>query len=439
MQQEILDYVDSLAADLQHWRRDLHHYAESGWLEFRTATLVAAELHRLGWQLQMGREVISAEHRMGLPDAATLQREEQRAIEQGALTEWLPHFSGGFCGLVATLETGRPGPVVAFRVDMDALDLNERLQDDHRPFRDGFASCNAGMMHACGHDGHTTIGIGLAHTLMTFAAQLNGTLKIIFQPAEEGTRGAKAMVEAGVVDEVDFFGAIHIGTGVPAGELVCGCDSFMATTKLDVDFHGVASHAGGRPEEGRNALLAAAQATLALHTLTQHSGGSARVNVGVLRAGSGRNVVADRASMKVETRGGSNQVNDDIFARTQQVIAGAAAMYDVEHHITLMGSARSSQPTAPWVRFIRQQAAQIAQITSRVDSKNQAAGSEDATWMMERVKARGGQASYLIFGCDLSAGHHNEKFDFDESVMATAIKTLTLLALNIDQYREEEK
>ena len=110
-----------------------------------------------------------------------------------------------FTGIVATLNTGRPGPTLAFRVDMDALDLSEALDESHRPFRDGFASCNPGMMHACAHDGHTTIGLGLAQVLKQNEAQLNGTIRLIFQPAEEGTRGAKAIVDKGVVDDVQYI------------------------------------------------------------------------------------------------------------------------------------------------------------------------------------------------------------------------------------------
>ena len=428
------EQVQALAPQMQNWRRDLHQFAESGWLEFRTATRVADALHKLGYQLQLGREVINAEARMGLPDADTLKQQEARALQQGALAQWMPAFSGGFCGIVATLETGRPGPVMGFRVDMDALDLNESQAADHLPQREGFASCNAGMMHACGHDGHTTIGLGLASVLMAMKSQLSGTIKLIFQPAEEGVRGAKAMVEAGVVDDVDLFTAIHLGTGVPAGELVCGSDSFLATTKLDVHFTGVGAHAGGRPEEGRNALLAAAQATLGLHGLPQHSGGVARVNVGVLQAGTGRNVVADTALMKVETRGVSNQVNDDIYQQALRVIAGAAAMYGVEYEIRLMGAARSCTPTQPWVDFLHQQAEALGIFDSVVDRKAQAAGSEDATYMMERVKQRGGQATYAIFGCDLAAGHHNARFDFDESVMGKAVQMLATLALNQAQF-----
>lgn len=428
------DLVNARIPQMRTWRRDLHQFAESGWLEFRTATLVAEELHRLGYQLQLGREVIDADARMGLPSAEVLAQQEARALQQGALPQWLPHFSGGFCGVVATLDTGRPGPVMGFRVDMDALDQTESAAADHLPTREGFASCNPGMMHACGHDGHTTIGLALAGVLMAKKHQLSGRIKLIFQPAEEGVRGAKAMVAAGVLDDVDLFTAIHLGTGVPPGEIVCGSDSFLATTKLDVRFTGVGAHAGGKPEEGRNALLAAAQATLALHTLPQHSGGVARVNVGVLQAGSGRNVVPDVALMKVETRGASNQVNDDIYQQALRVIAGAAAMYGVEHEVTLMGGARSCTPSPAWVSFIHQQAEALGLFSSVIDSKQQAAGSEDATYMMERVQQRGGQASYVIFGCELAAGHHNARFDFDEAVMATAVQMLATLALNQTQF-----
>lgn len=430
----LAQHVARLSPQWRVMRRDLHKFAESGWLEFRTSTLVAEQLHQLGYHLTLGRDAIRAESRMGLPPESVLQAQEQRALEQGALPQWLPYFSGGFTGLVATLETGRPGPVIGYRVDMDALDLNEQLADDHRPFREGFASCNAGMMHACGHDGHTTIGLGLAQVLMAMREQLCGTIKIVFQPAEEGTRGGKSMADAGVVDDVDYFTAIHIGTGVPLGHVVCGNDTFMATTKLDVTYRGVAAHAGGRPEEGRNALLAAAQATLGLHAIPRHSAGSSRINVGVLQAGTGRNVVPSHASMKVETRGATNEVNEFAYQQALKVIEGAAMMQGVEVEIALMGAAQSSKPSPEWVAFIHRQAEQVQGLTQIIDSQTDAAGSEDATYLMERVKACGGLASYVVFGTELSAGHHNEKFDFDESVMDIAVTTLALLALNINEF-----
>ncbi|QLP48338.1 M20 family metallo-hydrolase [Klebsiella michiganensis] len=432
---QLYDFINQLAPKMTEWRRDFHLHAESGWLEFRTASKVAEVLDGLGYQLALGRDVIDADSRMGLPDEETLAQAFQRARAQGAPERWLPAFEGGFAGVVATLDTGRPGPTLAFRVDMDALDLNELHDDSHRPHRDRFASCNDGMMHACGHDGHTAIGLGLAHVLKEYAAQLNGTIKLIFQPAEEGTRGARAMVAAGVLDDVDYFTAIHIGTGVPSGTVVCGGDNFMATTKFDVLFSGVAAHAGGKPEVGRNALLAAAQAALALHAIAPHSAGASRVNVGVMQAGTGRNVVPSSARLKVETRGETDVINQYVFERAKQAIAGAATMYEARYQLQLMGAATSSAPSPAWVDYLRQQTAQVPGVKQAVDRIAAPAGSEDATLMMARVQERGGLASYMIFGTELSAGHHNEKFDFDENVMTLAVETLARVALNFPWQR----
>ena len=426
----LTEYVATLTPDLRAWRRDFHRYAESGWQEFRTAAKVAEVLHGLGYALALGRDVVDADSRMGLPDDATLAAAYRRAREQGAPARWLPAFEGGFTGIVATLDTGRPGPTLGFRVDMDALDLEEDRSGDHRPSREGFASCNGGMMHACGHDGHTAIGLGLAKVLMHFRDGLCGTLRLIFQPAEEGTRGARAMVAAGALDGLDCFTAIHLGTGVPAGTVVCGADNFMATSKFDARFTGVAAHAGGNPEEGRNALLAAAQAALGLHAIAPHSAGASRVNVGVMQAGSGRNVVPSSALLKVETRGETEAINQYVLDRAQAAVRGAAAMYGVGVEMQMMGAATACAPSPAWVARLQTLAARVPGVTDAIASAAAPAGSEDATLMMARVQAGGGQASYMIFGTRLAAGHHHERFDFDEETLATAVNALARIALS---------
>ncbi|WP_417561110.1 M20 family metallo-hydrolase [Marinomonas sp.] len=423
-----------------HWRRDFHKFAESGWVEFRTSTLVADELDRLGYTLALGRDVIKAESRMGVPSEDILLKNEQRALEQGAIKKWMPYFSGGFTGLVATLDTGRPGPTVGIRVDMDALDLQESHECSHRPAEQGFQSVNHNMTHACGHDGHTSIGLGVAHLLMANKAQLSGRIKLIFQPAEEGTRGAKSMADAGVVDDVDYFMAIHLGTGVPNGEVVCGSDTFLATTKFNVDFHGFPAHAGGNPELGKNALLAAAQATIGLHSISRHSAGASRINVGVIDAGTGRNVIAQHAHLKVESRGETNEINQYMFERSKEVIAGAAAMYDVSYEIDIVGAAYRSVPSPSWVQFIEDKAKQLGCFEKVVDRQvDGAAGSEDATYMMERVKEKGGEATYIIFGTELSAGHHNDKFDFQEDVLTNAALLLSVVTASVKDYTKEHQ
>ena len=284
MKQRIAELVNDLYPSLVEWRRDLHKHAESGWVEFRTASIVASKLTEWGYEVKAGREVIKEEARMGVPAKEILEAHEKRALDQGADPEWVAKFSGGFTGVVGILDTGKPGPTVGFRFDMDALDIQESLDPDHKPVAEGFVSINENMMHACGHDSHTTIGLGVAKVLSEIKDELSGRIKLIFQPSEEGVRGAKSMVEAGVVDDVDLFVAGHIGTGSPLGEFACASEGYLATTKLDVTFKGVAAHAGGQPEQGKNALLAAATASLNLYAISRHSDGASRVNVGVLEA-----------------------------------------------------------------------------------------------------------------------------------------------------------
>ena len=176
--------------------------------------------------------------------------------------------------------------------------------------------------------------------------KLHGRIKLIFQPAEEGVRGALAMVDAGVVDDVDYLFGGHIGFKcTQADTLVTMTDGFLATTKLDAEFHGVSAHAGAAPEEGKNAknaLLAAAQAAISLSTISRHSQGSSRINVGVLNAGTGRNVVPDIASMKIETRGGNTEINEFMVKEARRMLQAAADLYDVKVDISLAGGAPAS-------------------------------------------------------------------------------------------------
>jgi aminobenzoyl-glutamate utilization protein A len=416
----ITKLVDGLYPSMVEWRRDLHKHAESGWLEFRTASLVAAKLESWGFEVKAGREVIKPEARMGVPSDTVLNSHFERALNQGADPKWLPYFEGGFTGVVGILDTNRPGPTIGLRFDMDALDLQESEDYEHLPVKEGFTSINKGMMH-------TSIGLGLAKLLMEIKDQLNGKVKIIFQPSEEGVRGAKSMVESGVVDDVDIFVASHIGTGVPLGGFISGTKGFLSTSKIDVTYTGVASHAGGKPEEGKNALLAAASATLNLHSISRHSEGNSRINVGVLQAGSGRNITPSLAQLKIETRGETSEVNEYILKNAIQIIKGAAVMYDVGVAHEIVGEARSCDSSEELMNYISSVAENVAEITSIHNDLEFAAGSEDATYMMERVQQNGGLASYVIFGTTLAAGHHHERFDIDESVMKIAVNTLALV------------
>jgi len=185
-------------------RRDFHHFAESAWTEFRTASLIARELTQLGYEVKLGREVICAEERMALLSEEELERQYQRALSQGAVAEYAEKMRGGFTGVVGILKTGE-GPVIGMRFDIDAVEMNEPQTKERRPGREGFASVNANMMHSCGHDGHASIGLGVAQLLMQYRNQFKGTIKLVFQPAEEGSRGARPMTASGILDDVQFM------------------------------------------------------------------------------------------------------------------------------------------------------------------------------------------------------------------------------------------
>ncbi|ATP41675.1 peptidase M20 [Solibacillus sp. R5-41] len=410
------DYLQTLIA----WRRDFHQYPEVGWLEFRTSSIIANYLHEWGYDVKVGKEVVVGE-RLGVPEQTILDEYYERAQQNGAPQQWLEKMVGGYTGVIATLDTGKEGPTIAFRVDIDALPITESEDKKHSPQHLGFRSKNKGFMHACGHDSHATIGLGFAQQLMQHKDQLVGKIKIIFQPAEEGVRGANAIVDSPLLDDVQYLLAMHIGTGIPKGTFVAGTDGFLASTKYNVTFTGLASHAGAYPERGKNALLASAQATLALHSMPPHSDGVSRVNVGILRAGEGRNIIPSIAEMQLEIRGETTEINAFYEKQVEHIIHGAAAIYNIEATIEKVGRA-ISVPSDTKLAHILAKAARKTTIEEVIEYRNFKAGSEDATFLMQKVQHNGGQACYSIIGTNLAAGHHHERFDIEEDDMLSAIE-----------------
>lgn len=415
---------EDLKKQIIGWRRDFHKYPETGFLEMRTASKIAAVLDYLGFQLQMGKEVMDKRYCMGKPSDEETKKHAKWARENGADLEYLHHFEQGFTGIVAIWDTGKKGPTIAVRVDMDALDIHETLDENHNPNAKDFRSVIQDKMHACGHDAHMAIGLGLATMIAENKEQLQGKIKLIFQPAEEGTRGAKSMVRAKVVDDVDYFIAIHIGTGVPHRHFVASNNGFFATSKLDIMFKGEASHAGGKPEEGKNALLAAANAAMNIYAISRHSDGATRVNVGELHAGSGRNIIPQEAMLKVETRGETSAVNEYMKEKVEQIVKGAAHMYENDVDIELVGEGISVSGSVELARILHETAKSHPNIAQSHLTSDDNAGSEDATFFMEAVQQNGGLATYCIFGTELAGGHHNEKFDMNEETMFDAVDIL---------------
>lgn len=426
----VIRMAEEMLPEMSIRRRDFHKHAESGWFEMRTSSLIARRLTELGYEVLVGDQVCDRETRMGVPSEEKLEKHYLWAAAHGADPAFLPYTRGGMTGVIGILRCGEE-PTVAMRFDIDALGVNESSDEEHRPAREGFASINPGSMHACGHDGHATIGLGVAEVLMAIRDSLHGTVKLIFQPAEEGVRGAKSIVEKGHLDDVDFFLGNHINGIIPQApqaKAAAGVYSSLATTKLDAIFHGRAAHAGARPNEGQNALLAAATAVMNLNAIPRHHGGATRINVGTLHAGSGRNVIADTAVMELEIRGANTAINSYMTDYAKRILEAAAQMHGCTCQIKLMGAAEalcSDKPLADRMEKV------FADLDIPFVPSIAGGGSEDISYMMNRVQSHGGLAVFFRTICTITGGAHHVRYDMDEDVLVTGVKAFCGAAVEL--------
>lgn len=423
--------ADAMAAELSAIRRDFHKYAEAGWFEIRTSSIIARTLTDLGYEVLTGEAVCLREARMGVPEEKILEQQYQRALEQGADPEFAQAARDGMTGVIGILRCGE-GPTVAMRFDIDALGVIEAEDDAHIPAREGFRSVNPGVMHACGHDGHAAIGLGVAKILMEIKDQLHGTVKLIFQPAEEGVRGAKAIVEKGHLDGVQYLLGSHISSNDGSdAQVTPGSFGSLATCKYDVLFTGKPAHAGAAPQAGNNALLAAASAVLNLNAIPRHGGGATRINVGTLHAGSGRNVIPDEAKMEIEVRGATTELNRYMCEKTEAILTHTAQMYGCGCQIRLMGAADSLTSDETLARRVDSICREKLGILPSEELTVASFGSEDFAYMMNRVQEQGGQATFFRGLTATAAPAHTRSFDFGEEVLVNSVKIFCGAAADI--------
>ncbi len=427
MREEILKLSKERLPYMIEVRRSLHKYPETGWLEFRTASMAAKRLQELGYTLTMGEKAVSKKDMMGVPSPEVLKENQERALAEGADPELVKIMEGGLTGFWGDLECGGgPGPKMALRFDMDALEVVENKTDKHKPHREGFASRHHGWMHACGHDSHVAMGLVVAEILALLKDRLKGSIRVIFEPGEEGSRGATPMVAAGCCKDVDIILGLHIGAdAAEPGYIACGAQKFLATDKYDVYFKGLAAHSGMRPENGHNAVLAACAATTNMHAIARHSGGATRITVGKIIGGQGRNVIPPEATLVMETRGENTELNEYMAKEARRVIKAAAAMWDCEVEIKVVGSAPSGRSSEDMVAKIMEIADSLPEF-KRVDGIINFSGTEDFSRMMTEVQKNGGIGTYMQVGTTLAAGNHNEFFDIDEKDMIEGVRICCL-------------
>lgn len=451
-----------LKAQLIADRRFFHQLAEPAWLEYRTSLEIAARLLSLGWAVQLGRALHGTD-RLGLPspeDKATyasksglsktdlvtlfqhLQKVARARVEAGpeargsevtsnqarqaplddaVLTEILDSYTG----VVADWDSGRPGPYLLLRFDIDALALAESKEPYHRPQKEGFAQTNGQACHACAHDGHIALGLALAQ-LISQVGQLQGRIRLVFQPAEEGCRGAYSMVQKGLADGVDFLLACHLGLGMPSNSIGLATQGFLASQKFSLDLQGRAAHAASAPETGKNALLAAASLALNLHTLTQYGKTKAFLNVGKIEAGNLANVIADQARLEFELRATEMVTMQDLEDKMRAMVKGHCSARDLSWQMERHGCAEALD-TAYLADYL-EQGARLQETLAELGFKTYLgpdfAASEDIVTWMNKVWQQGGQALHLMLGAETKTAHHHPAFDFREEDLLPSLKVL---------------
>ncbi len=382
---EIKTKCTALAPELVRFRRDLHQIPEAGLAEHKTAAYIAEHLHQLGLEVHTGL-------------AGT--------------------------GIKAVLRTGRPGPTLLYRADMDGLPIQE--QTGH-----AWASTHPGMMHACGHDGHMAMSLGAAALLSSLIDQLHGNMVFLFQPAEEGPGGAKPMIQAGALEnpQVDEALAFHLWPdldlcciGIRSGPLMAAMNRFQITIL------GQGGHAA-MPHKCVDALDVGVQVVNALQRLVSRKISPlhpAVLTVASFQAGSAFNVIPAQAQIAGTTRTFDQETWNSWPGQIEQVVAGVCASMGAKYKL------ESTTGFAPLVNDpevserMRRIAAHVVP-EECIRKPEQTMGGEDMSFILEKIP---GCYVFLGIGREGQAALHSPNFDFDEAVLPLGMELAVRYAVH---------
>jgi amidohydrolase len=386
--------AQALADELTAIRRDLHMHPELGFQEFRTAGIVTDQLNALGYEVVTGV---------------------------------------GKTGVVGLLPGGQPGDrTVLLRFDMDALPI-EDIKDV--PYR----SQTPGVMHACGHDAHVAVGLGVAKVLAKYREQLPGTIKLMFQPAEEGIGGAIAMINDGILDRigppVDRALGLHVSSMHPFGTAVVRSGAMLAAgAGLTITVTGRGGH-GAMPNQTVDAVVVAAQIIVALQTIVARNvdpEDTAVVSIGSIQAGNAGNVIAETAVMRGTIRSFTPESKALLRRRVPEIAMGIAAALGATATVEI-GDGVDATVSAPAPTQVVYEAAAAVLGAENIDTTYRTTGGEDFSAVLARVPG-----NFFFLGArnderGINAPHHNPRFDIDERCLPQGVAILCEAARQVLQ------
>lgn len=385
-----LEEADLLFDYTQELRRDFHKHPELGFKEFRTSEIVAHELGKNGID----------------------------KIQTGVAKT----------GVVALLSGKKPGPVVLIRCDMDALPIKEESVT-------AYSSQNMGVMHACGHDGHTAVGLTVAKMLSNHKDDLAGTVKFVFQPAEEGMGGADLMVKEGILEnpKPDYALAIHVWNEKPIGWLGISPGPIMAAAEtFRIKITGIGGH-GATPHLTVDPILTASQIVTALQSIVSrnvHPLESSVVTVGSIQGGSAFNIIPPEVILLGTIRTFKPEIRDLVLIRFREIVTGVSKSLGCTVEIEM-------DPVTPPVindqRLTKRVQAVASELFPRdeIDEHAITMGSEDFAFMSREIPG-----CFIFIGSSnsvkgLDAKHHHPKFDFDEAALKKGSALLAAMTVEL--------
>jgi amidohydrolase len=376
--------IQALQSQLVAFRRQLHQQPELGFKEQLTAAAIASKLKEWG-----------IHHQTGIAETGIV------AIIQGQKTSF-------------RLRT------LAIRADMDALPIQEENDVPYKSRHDG-------VMHACGHDGHTAIALMTAYYLFQHRSDFAGTVKIIFQPAEEGPGGAKPMIEAGVLTHphVDAIVGLHLWNNLPLGTIGVRSGALMAAVeRFNCHIQGKGGH-GAMPHQTVDAIVVASQIVNSLQTIVSRNVNpidSAVVTVGKFHAGTAKNIIADTAELEGTVRYFNPDLAGFFHRRIEAIVAGVCASHGASYQLDYISFYPPVINNEKITDLVRSVATDLVETPLGIVPECQTMGGEDMSFFLQQVPG-----CYFFLGSanpDLSLAypHHHPRFDFDETALTTGVE-----------------
>ena len=379
------DDVRAVTEDVVAIRRDVHSHPEAGFKETRTADLIERRL--------------------------------------GAIRVESKRISG--TGILATIKGAKPGPTMLVRADIDGLPVTELNEVPYR-------SKVPGMMHACGHDGHVATALGTAALLAERRDRLAGTIKFMFQPAEEGPGGALPMIEAGILDKpkVDAAFAMHMWNDLAVGKIGARPGPvFASADEYTIKIIGKGGH-GAAPHQVIDPVVTAAHVTLALQTIVSrktHPLKSAVVTVGQIHGGVRHNIISDFATLNGTCRALEKPVRAMIQKEIRAIAKGVTAAFGATAEVEWRDGYPPTVNDPDMTELVRKAAGEVVG-ESNVVAQEITMGAEDMSYVLERVPG-----CYWLLGSanpkkGLDYPHHSARFDFDEESLPIGVQVWAKIA-----------